>query len=213
MSYLFEILPSLLSGAAMTLQVFALVLLFSIPLGIFVAFCIQVHWKPLHYMIDIYIWVMRGTPLLLQLIFIYYVLPSVGIRFDRVPAAIIAFTLNYAAYFAEIFRGGIATIPQGQYEAAKVLKFTPLATVRYIILPQVTKIVLPSVFNEVMSLVKDTSLVYALGVSDLILASRTAANRDASLIPMFLAGAIYLLMIGIVTIVAKKLEKKFSYYR
>ena len=213
MSYLFEILPSLLSGATMTLQVFALVLLFSIPLGILVAFCLQVHWEPLHYMIDIYIWVMRGTPLLLQLIFIYYVLPSIGIRLDRVPAAIIAFTLNYAAYFAEIFRGGIATIPQGQYEAAKVLKFKPIATVRYIILPQVTKIVLPSVFNEVMSLVKDTSLVYALGISDLILASRTAANRDASLIPMFLAGTIYLLMIGIVTILAKKLEKKFSYYR
>ena len=104
-------------------------------------------------------------------------------------------------------------ILQGQYEAAKVLKFKPLDTVRYIILPQVTKIVLPSVFNEVMSLVKDTSLVYALGISDLILASRTAANRDASLIPMFLAGAIYLLMIGIVTILSKKLEKKFSYYR
>ena len=188
-------------------------LLGSIPLGILVAFCLQVNWKPLHYMIDIYIWVMRGTPLLLQLIFIYYVLPSIGIRLDRMPAAIIAFTLNYAAYFAEIFRGGIATIPQGQYEAAKVLKFKPVDTVRYIILPQVTKIVLPSVFNEVMSLVKDTSLVYALGISDLILASRTAANRDASLIPMFLAGAIYLLMIGIVTILAKKLEKKFSYYR
>ena len=213
MSYLFEILPSLLSGATMTLQVFALVLLFSIPLGILVAFCLQVHWNPLHYMIDVYIWVMRGTPLLLQLIFIYYVLPNIGIRLDRVPAAIIAFTLNYAAYFAEIFRGGIATIPQGQYEAAKVLKLNTIDTVRYIILPQVTKIVLPSVFNEVMSLVKDTSLVYALGISDLILASRTAANRDASLIPMFLAGAIYLLMIGIVTILAKKLEKKFSYYR
>ena len=213
MSYIFEILPSLLSGATMTLQVFALVLLFSIPLGIIIAFCLQVYWKPLHYIIDIYIWIMRGTPLLLQLIFIYYVLPSIGIRLDRVPAAIIAFTLNYAAYFAEIFRGGIATIPQGQYEAAKVLKFSPLATVRYIILPQVTKIVLPSVFNEIMSLVKDTSLVYALGISDLILASRTAANRDASLIPMFLAGVIYLLMIGIVTILAKKLEKKFSYYR
>lgn len=93
------------------------------------------------------------------------------------------------------------------------MKFKPIDTVRYIILPQVTKIVLPSVFNEVMSLVKDTSLVYALGISDLILASRTSANRDASLIPMFLAGAIYLLMIGIVTILAKKLEKKFSYYR
>ncbi len=121
--------------------------------------------------------------------------------------------MNYAAYFAEIFRGGIETIPKGQYEAAKVLKFSPFDTVRYIILPQVTKIVLPSVFNEIMSLVKDTSLVYALGISDLILASRTAANRDASLVPMFLAGAIYLIMIGLVTIVAKKLEKKYSYYR
>ena len=213
MSYLFEILPSLLNGATMTLQVFVLVLLISIPLGVVIAFVLQVHWKILHYAIHIYIWIMRGTPLLLQLIFIYYVLPSVGIRLDRHPAAIIAFTLNYAAYFAEIFRGGIDTIPQGQYEAAKVLKFTPLAIVRYIILPQVTKIVLPSVFNEIMSLVKDTSLVYALGISDLILASRTAANRDASLVPMFLAGAIYLILIGAITIAAKRVEKKFSYYR
>ena len=213
MSYLFEILPSLLSGATMTFTSICTGLTLFNSFRYFGCLCLQVHWKPLHYMIDVYIWVMRGTPLLLQLIFIYYVLPSIGVRLDRVPAAIIAFTLNYAAYFAEIFRGGIATIPQGQYEAAKVLKFKPIDTVRYIILPQVTKIVLPSVFNEVMSLVKDTSLVYALGISDLILASRTAANRDASLIPMFLAGAIYLLMIGIVTIIAKKLEKKFSYYR
>ena len=213
MSYLFEILPSLLSGASMTLQVFVLVLIFSIPLGVLIAFALQVHWKLLHYLINIYIWIMRGTPLLLQLIFIYYVLPNIGIRLDRLPAAIIAFVLNYAAYFAEIFRGGIDTIPKGQYEAAKVLKFSPFATVRYIILPQVTKIVLPSVFNEVMSLVQDTSLVYALGISALILARRTAANRDASLIPMFLAGAIYLILIGIVTILAKKVEKKYSYYR
>lgn len=105
------------------------------------------------------------------------------------------------------FPWGIDTIPRGQYEAAKVLKFSPFDRVRYIILPQVTKIVLPSVFNEVMSLVKDTSLVYALGISDLILASRTAANRDASLVPMFLAGAIYLILIGIVTIISKKLRR------
>lgn len=213
MSYIMEILPSLLSGASITLQVFALVLVFSIPLGILVAFCLQIHWKILHYIIHIYIWIMRGTPLLLQLIFIYYVLPNVGIRLDRMPAAVIAFTLNYAAYFAEIFRGGIAAIPRGQYEAAKVLKFTPWQTVRYITLPQVTKLVLPSVFNEVMTLVKDTSLVYALGVSDLILASRTAANRDASLAPMFVAGAIYLILIGLVTIISKQVEKKFSYYK
>lgn len=213
MSYVFEILPSLLSGASVTLQVFAMVLVLSIPLGIAVAFLMQFHFKPLNWLIHLYIWVMRGTPLLLQLIFIYYVLPNVGIRLDRMPAAVIAFTLNYAAYFAEIFRGGIAAIPRGQYEAAKVLKFTPWQTVRYITLPQVTKLVLPSVFNEVMTLVKDTSLVYALGVSDLILASRTAANRDASLAPMFVAGAIYLILIGIVTLIAKRVEKKFSYYK
>ncbi len=153
------------------------------------------------------------NPLLLQLIFVYYVLPSVGITFDRMPAVILAFTLNYATYFSEIFRGGIEAIPKGQYEAAKVLKFTPVQTIRYIVLPQVVKIVLPSVFNEVMTLVKDTSLVYALGVSDLLLASRTAANRDASLAPMFIAGAIYLLMIGAVTLISKQVEKKFDYYR
>lgn len=213
MNYILEILPSLLSGAATTLQVFALVLVFSIPLGIMLAFSMQIRLKPLQWLLHIYIWIMRGTPLLLQLIFIYYVLPSVGIRLDRIPAAIIAFTLNYAAYFAEIFRGGISSIPTGQYEAAKVLKFTPVQTIRLIILPQVVKIVLPSVFNEVMTLVKDTSLVYALGISDLILASRTAANRDASLAPMFVAGLIYLLLIGLATLVAKQVEKKFSYYK
>jgi amino ABC transporter, permease protein, 3-TM region, his/glu/gln/arg/opine family len=213
MSYILEILPSLLSGAATTLKVFALVLVFSIPLGIMLAFSMQIRLKPLQWLLHIYIWIMRGTPLLLQLIFIYYVLPSIGIRLDRIPAAIIAFTLNYAAYFAEIFRGGISSIPTGQYEAAKVLKFTPVQTIRLIILPQVVKIVLPSVFNEVMTLVKDTSLVYALGISDLILASRTAANRDASLAPMFVAGLIYLLLIGLATLVAKQVEKKFSYYK
>ncbi|WP_149555354.1 amino acid ABC transporter permease [Streptococcus cristatus] len=213
MNYILEILPSLLSGAATTLQVFALVLVLSIPLGIMLAFSMQIRLKPLQWLLNLYIWIMRGTPLLLQLIFIYYVLPSIGIRLDRIPAAIIAFTLNYAAYFAEIFRGGISSIPTGQYEAAKVLKFTPVQTIRLIILPQVVKIVLPSVFNEVMTLVKDTSLVYALGISDLILASRTAANRDASLAPMFVAGLIYLLLIGLATLIAKQVEKKFSYYK
>ena len=207
MNYILEILPSLLSGAATTLQVFALVLVFSIPLGIMLAFSMQIRLKPLQWLLHIYIWIMRGTPLLLQLIFIYYVLPSIGIRLDRIPAVIIAFTLNYAAYFAELFRGGISSIPTGQYEATKVLKFTPVQTIRLIILPQVVKIVLPSVFNEVMT------LVYALGISDLILASRTAANRDASLAPMFVAGLIYLLLIGLATLVAKQVEKKFSYYK
>lgn len=213
MEYLINILPSLIKGALITIEVFFLVLILSIPLGVFIAFIMRFNIKVLNYFLNIYIWIMRGTPLLLQLIFIYYVLPSVGIRFDRLPAAILAFTLNYAAYFAEIFRGGIESIPKGQYEAAKVLKFTQFQAIRFIILPQVIKIVLSSVFNEIMSLVKDTSLVYALGISDLILASRTAANRDASLLPMFVAGAIYLILIGIVTIVSKRVEKRYDYDR
>lgn len=213
MEYLINILPSLIKGALITIEVFFLVLILSIPLGVFIAFIMRFNIKVLNYFLNIYIWIMRGTPLLLQLIFIYYVLPSVGIRFDRLPAAILAFTLNYAAYFAEIFRGGIESIPKGQYEAAKILKFTQFQAIRFIILPQVIKIVLPSVFNEIMSLVKDTSLVYALGISDLILASRTAANRDASLLPMFVAGAIYLILIGIVTIVSKRVEKRYDYDR
>lgn len=213
MDYVLEVLPSLLNGAVISLQVFFLVLILSLPLGAFFAFLMQVPFKPLRWILQFYVLIMRGTPLLLQLIFVYYVLPSVGVTFDRMPAVILAFTLNYAAYFSEIFRGGIEAIPAGQYEAAKVLKFRPIQTVRYIVLPQVVKIVLPSVFNEVMTLVKDTSLVYALGVSDLLLASRTAANRDASLAPMFIAGAIYLLMIGGVTLISKQVEKKFDYYR
>ncbi|HEM2810139.1 TPA: amino acid ABC transporter permease [Streptococcus suis] len=213
MDYVLEVLPSLLNGAVVSLQVFFLVLILSLPLGAILAFLMQIKFKPLQWLLHFYVLIMRGTPLLLQLIFVYYVLPSVGITFDRMPAVILAFTLNYAAYFSEIFRGGIEAIPKGQYEAAKVLKFTPVQTIRYIVLPQVVKIVLPSVFNEVMTLVKDTSLVYALGVSDLLLASRTAANRDASLAPMFIAGAIYLLMIGAVTLISKQVEKKFDYYR
>ena len=199
MSYILQVLPSLLDGAKVTLQVFCIVIVLSIPFGAILAFLMQIKFKPLQWLLTLYVWIMRGTPLLLQLIFFYYVLPSVGIVMDRLPAAILAFTLNYAAYFAEIFRGGIAAIPKGQYEAAKVLKLNQLQTIHYIILPQVFKIVLPSVFNEIINLVKDSSLVYVLGVGDLLLASKTAANRDATLAPMFVAGAIYLLMIGVVT--------------
>ncbi len=213
MDYILEVLPSLLKGAVVSFEVFVWVLVLSLPLGAVLAFLMQIRFAPLRWLLHLYVLVMRGTPLLLQLIFVYYVLPSLGVNFERMTAILVAFTLNYAAYFSEIFRGGIEAIPAGQYEAAKVLKFTPFQTIRYIVLPQVVKIVLPSVFNEVITLVKDTSLVYALGVRDLLLASRTAANRDASLAPMFIAGAIYLLMIGVVTLASKQIEKKFDYYK
>lgn len=214
MSYISKILPSLLNGTVVTLQVFFIVIALSIPIGALLAFLMQVKFKPLQWLLGIYIWIMRGTPLLLQLIFLYYVLPNaIGLSFERVPAAILAFTLNYAAYFAEIFRGGVEAIPKGQYEAAKVLKMTQLQTIYYIILPQVFKIVLPSVFNEVINLVKDSSLVYVLGVQDLLQESQIASNRDADLMPMFIAGGIYLILIGAVTILSKRVEKKFSYYK
>ncbi|MBU5583352.1 amino acid ABC transporter permease, partial [Enterococcus sp. S181_ASV_20] len=123
-------------------------------------------FKPLQWILRFYVWIMRGTPLLLQLIFVFYGLPLVGIIFDRFDAALFAFVLNYAAYYAEIFRGGIQSIPVGQYEASKVIGLTPVQTITRIIIPQVVKIVLPSVGNEVINLVKDTSLVYILGLSD-----------------------------------------------
>lgn len=213
MSYIFNIIPSLLEGSLVTIEVFLIVLILSVPLGAIIAFLMKINNVFLNLILHLYILIMRGTPLLLQLIFVYFVLPSVGIAFDRMPAAILAFTLNYAAYFAEVFRGGIDAIPTGQYEAAKVLKMSPFQTVRYIILPQVIKIVLPSVFNEIINLVKDSSLVYVVGVGDLLLASKTAANRDATLAPMFIAGAIYLILIGGVTFISKQMEKKFNYYK
>lgn len=213
MSDFLTLLPRLWEGAQITLQIFVVVLVLSIPLGIIVAFLMQIKFKPLEWFLHLYIWIIRGTPLLLQLIFFFFVLPKIGITLDRIPSAILAFTVNYAAYFAEIFRGGIASIPKGQYEAAKVLKFKPLQTIRYIILPQVTKIVLPSVFNEVITLVKDTSLVHVVGITELFRVSQTASNRQVSLMPMFYAGAIYLLMVGIATLLSRQAEKHFNYYK
>ena len=213
MDYILEILPALVSGAGMTLKVFFFTLLGSIPLGIIIAFILQSSFKPLRYLINLYIWLMRGTPLLLQLIFVFYGLPLIGIVFERYDAALFAFILNYAAYFAEIFRGGIQAIPQGQYEAAKVLRLTRFQTVTRIILPQVVKIVLPSVGNEIINLVKDTSLIYVLGLGDLLRAGKIAMSRDVTLVPLALVGVIYLLFTAILTVASKKKKKFYQYYK
>ena len=137
---------------------------------------------------------MRGTPLLLQIVFVFFGLPIVGITFDRLPAAMIAFIFNYAAYFGEIFRGGIDSIDKGQYDAAKVLGFNTVQTYTKIILPQMIKIVLPSVANEVITLVKDTALVYVVGLGELLRAGKIASNRDASLVPLVMVGVFYLVL-------------------
>ncbi|EAH2671120.1 amino acid ABC transporter permease [Listeria monocytogenes] len=213
MDYIMEILPALLDGAKTTLLVFAVTLVCSIPLGAVVAIGNISKIAPLKFILNIYIWIMRGTPLLLQLIFIYYGLPIIGVVFDRMDAVFIAFILNYAAYFAEIFRGGFLSIENGQYESAEVLGLTYGQTLRKIVLPQVVKRVLPAIGNEVINLVKDSSLVYILGIGDLLRAGKIAMSRDVTLIPLVLVAAIYLALTAILTVLFKQLEKRFSYYK
>lgn len=209
-----KILPSFLKGTQVTLSLFFLTLILSLPLGFLLAFVSRSRFKPLNWLIQLYIWVIRGTPLLLQLFFIFFGLPLINEQFvlDRFPAALIAFVINYTAYFAEIFRGGIQSIAKGQIEAAKMLGLSKIQTMRKIILPQVFKIVLPSLGNETITLVKDTSLVYVVGLSDLLRAGQIALQREVSIVPLFVVAVIYLLLTGIVTLILKYLEKRINYY-
>lgn len=213
MGYLSEILPSLLSGLGTTFKIFFFTVAGSLPVGIFVSFGLRSRIVLFRFLLNIYVWLMRGTPLLLQLIFVFYGLPMIGLTFNRYEAALFAFITNYAAYFAEIFRGGIQSIPVGQYEAAKVLRLSKLQTIKKIILPQVFKIVLPSIGNEVVNLVKDSSLIYVLGLSDLLRAGKVAMSRDVSLIPMIVVGVIYLMFIGLLTLLVRRIESHYSYYK
>lgn len=213
MNYLLEILSSLMSGLKMTLGVFFITIIGSVPLGILVALGMKSPYFTIRWLINGYIWVMRGTPLLLQLIFVYYGLGMMGITFPRFEAAAIAFIVNYAAYLAEIFRGGLQAIPRGQYDAAKVLGFTRVQTFFKIILPQVIKIIVPSFGNEVINLVKDTSLVYVIGLGDLLRAGNIAASRDVTLVPYLLVGLIYLLMTAIVTVLLRRSETRLNSWR
>lgn len=212
MEYIFTLMPSMIEGLIITLKVFTITLLFSIPLGILTALCRISSIKIINWLSGIYIWIMRGTPLLLQLVIIFFGLPLLGINFDRFPAAILAFVLNYAAYFGEIFRAGINDVDKGQIEASEILGFSKSHTLTRIIMPQMFRKVLPAIANEVITLVKDTSLVYVVGLGELLRAGKIASNRDASLLPLFVAGAIYLIIIAILTIVFNKLEKKYDYY-
>ena len=213
MDYILGLMPSMLGGLKTTLAVFTITLLLSIPLGILVALARLSKIKPLANAARVYIYVMRGTPLLLQIIFIFFGLPIAGITFDRFPAAIIAFALNYAAYFGEIFRGGIQSIETGQYEASEVLGLTPIKTFTRIVFPQVMKRVLPPVANEVITLVKDTSLVYVVGLGELLREGKIASNRDASLMPLLLVAGFYLVLTAILTLILKKMEDKYAYYQ
>ena len=202
------ILPSLLDGLKMTLTLFFIIGISSIPLGFLIAVIRVYGPKWLGFLIQIYVFIMRGTPLLLQLMFVFFGLPLIGITLDRFSAAILAYMINYAAYYAEIFRGGITAVPKGQFEAISVLGIGKVRGFFKIIIPQVTKIVLPSVGNEVIALVKDTSLVYVIGLGELLRAGQIAANTYASLVPFLAVGVVYLSVTAVITVLLNKLESK-----
>ena len=205
-----EFLPFMLEGSVTTVQVFVITLVLSLPLGLPLALGSNSRFKPL---CKIYIWIFRGTPLMLQLWFFYFFFPFYfDITLDAFTTAIVTYVLNYAAYFAEIYRGGINSIDKGQYEAAYALGLSNRQTLFDIILPQTMKATLPPIVNEAITLVKDTALVSALSVVDLMKATNSAVNRMTSLEPFFYAAVIYLIMTFILTLVAGRLEKYFSRY-
>lgn len=212
MDYILSIIPQMLLGSVVTGQIFLITIVLSIPLGLLLAFGRVSSVKVLQMCIAFYVWVMRGTPLMLQLLFFYFALPAVGVRFDDFTAAMIAFVLNYAAYFCEIFRAGIQAIPKGQYEAAQTLGMGYVQTMRRIVMPQVFRIVLPPISNETITLVKDTSLVYVLAMNDLMRTTRNLVQRDFDITPFLVAGIFYLLATLVLTVLFEHLEKHFSRY-
>lgn len=208
-------LGPMMEGATVTLQMFFITLVLSLPLGLLMALARLSKYKPISFLVEIYIWLMRGTPLMLQLLFVYYALPLipyVGIRLPDFPAAVVAFVLNYAAYFAEIFRAGIQSIERGQYEAGKALGMNYVQTMRRIILPQMIKRVLPPVSNETITLVKDTSLIYVLAMNDLLRTARTIVQRDFDMTPFVIAAVFYLAMTLVLTWIFNKLEQRYAAY-
>ena len=201
-----------LQGSEVTLEIFCVTLVLALPLGILAALGRLSKLRVLSRFMEFYIWLMRGTPLMLQLLFVYFALPMIGIMLPDMAAALLAFTLNYAAYFAEIFRAGIQSVPRGQYEAAKTLGMTYPQTMRRIILPQVIRMVLPPVSNETINLVKDTSLIYILAMNDLLRVARTIVQREFDMTPFVVAAVFYLAMTAVLTWGFKKLEAHYGKY-
>jgi amine acid ABC transporter, permease protein, 3-TM region, His/Glu/Gln/Arg/opine family len=216
MGYFWNVTSYLLSGAGATALLFFIVILLSLPLGFCLTLMVRSKFKPLSVVANSYIYVIRGTPLLLQLLFVYFGLPYIPMIgkyfiFERFTAAIIGFILNYAAYFAEIFRGGLLSIDKGQYEAAKVLGFGKFKTQILIILPQMFRVALPSVANEAVTLVKDTALLYAVSVPEILHHAQSVVSRDANVLALLIAAVIYLILNLILTVFFKWLERKANF--
>lgn len=213
MDYILRILPNMFAGLGVSAQIFLITIVLSLPIGILLALVRISKVVVFRKLAEIYIYVMRGTPLMLQIMFIYYGLPlMLDVQISDFPAAILAFVANYAAYFAEIFRGGIQSIPKGQYEGAKVLGFTYRQTMWHIVLPQVVKRVIPPLGNETITLLKDTSLVYILAMNDLMRVTRAFVQRDFDTMPFLVAAVFYLVCTAILTKILAYVEKRYAVY-
>lgn len=210
MDYILTIIPQMWLGTLESAKIFFVVIVLSLPLGMVLALGRVSTFTIIKKFIATYVWVLRGSPLMLQMLFVYFALPSIGIYFEDFTAAIIAFVLNYAAYFCEIFRSGIQAVPKGQYEAAHALGMNYWQTLRRIIMPQVFRIVLPPISNETITLIKDTSLVYVLAMNDLMRTTRNLVQRDFSIVPFLVAAVFYLLATLIFTLGFERLERYFN---
>ncbi len=213
MDYILRILPNMFAGLGVSAQIFLITIVLSLPIGILLALVRISKVAVFRKLAEVYIYVMRGTPLMLQIMFIYYGLPlMLNVQISDFPAAILAFVANYAAYFAEIFRGGIQSIPKGQYEGAKVLGFTYRQTMWHIVLPQVVKRVIPPLGNETITLLKDTSLVYILAMNDLMRVTRAFVQRDFDTMPFLVAAVFYLVCTAILTKILAYVERRYAVY-
>lgn len=211
-----SMLAQMLDGTVLTVVIFIVTIIVSMPLGLCITYMYTGKNRLLSRITGFYVFIMRGTPLLLQMFFIFYGLPYVPVIgqymiVGRLPACLIAFTLNYAAYFAEIFRGGLLSVDKGQYDAAKVLGISPFMTQIRIVIPQMIKVVLPAIGNEAIILVKDTALVTVLGQMELLNVTKKIVNATASVMPFAVAAVFYLIMSWFVTAAFGALEKKFMF--
>ncbi|MBO5377999.1 MAG: amino acid ABC transporter permease [Ruminiclostridium sp.] len=213
MSFL-EVTAQLADGFLTTLLIFAVTLVCSIPLGLVITFGSMSKIKPIKWLTKTFVWIIRGTPLMLQIIIVFY---GPGLLFgwralDRLVAVLIAFVINYACYFSEIYRGGIESIPKGQYEAGQVLGMTKTQIFFKIVLFQVIKRIVAPMGNEIITLVKDTSLARVIAVTELVKAAETIISLKAIIWPLFYIGAFYLLFSGLLSILLSRIEKKLNYY-
>lgn len=223
-----DVTLQLLEAARYTLGLFFLTLIIAIPLGVLVCACAMSRFKPVKWLTNVFIWIIRGTPLMLQIIVVFYG-PSLialamqqqfgmdiditAFNLNRFTAAVIAFAINYAAYFAEIYRGGIMAMPNGQYEAGKVLGMSRAKVNGLVIFPQVVKKITPAMSNEVITLVKDTSLANIIAIPEIIKTAQNMVSTKAIIWPLFYTGIFYLAMCGLLTLFFKWLEKRTDYYK